>query len=159
MKKGAFNLMSVIQVDEDNFYKYKTDIQKLLKYSYEINFPSDIYDEIFFNDKIKEIEEYIILKKGNINLYILDGQVKGFIWFFIKSNFCKKVHINQLVVSEKYQGEGIGVKLLNSVENFAKSHDIKNIELIVDVNNEKAQNFYFKEKYKRKKIILEKEVD
>jgi ribosomal protein S18 acetylase RimI-like enzyme len=56
----------------------------------------------------------------------------------------KILHLEDLVVSEKYRGHGIGTKLLDEVVKYAKHNDMKRINWEVLDWNEPAINFYEK---------------
>ncbi|AFL81034.1 acetyltransferase [Aequorivita sublithincola DSM 14238] len=54
----------------------------------------------------------------------------------------KEVYIDTLSVSPKYQGKGIGKKLLASAINQAKKGNLEKIGLLVDYKNPKAKKLY-----------------
>lgn len=84
-------------------------------------------------------EQYIPMAKNFV--YKEDGIIKGFI-SIIEDSF-----IGALFVSEKYQGQGIGKKLINHCKSL-----YDNLQLAVYSNNTPAVNFY-----KHCGFIIEKE--
>lgn len=120
--------------------------------------------------KFGKCESKILEVYNNMIIFIEDGsailigafegdKIIGFIWaYLIREN---TYHINYFAVDKNNRSLGIGQKLLDKLYEIAKQNNIKNIELLVEVNNEKAIEKYknndFKEKYiKMEKIIGEK---
>lgn len=56
----------------------------------------------------------------------------------------KKGHINDMVVKEEFQGQGVGGNLLEKTLYWFKQVGIENIELDVVTGNESAEKFYQK---------------
>lgn len=57
-------------------------------------------------------------------------------------------YISNLAVYPEYRGLGIGTRLIYEAENEAKKCGLKRIALDVEIDNEKAINFYRKLKYR-----------
>jgi len=72
--------------------------------------------------------------------------------------------IEDMVVAKTYQGEGIGKKLLLSMEKWAYKKKAKRIQLLADKNSINALEFYKKQKWAGTQLIClrkkqEKDID
>ena len=106
--------------------------------------------------KEKYIDMCKFISNGSANVYgaFIEEKMIGFIWFYkIKKDI---FHINYFYVFEKYRNNGIGQKLLEKVYEEAKKQNVKIIELLVDVNNIKAEKMYKKNGFKEQKIKMNK---
>ena len=61
--------------------------------------------------------------------------------------------IEDMVVANSYRGQGIGKKLLLSIEYWAKSRDAKRLQLLADKNNFSALRFYEQQKWATTQLI------
>ena len=61
--------------------------------------------------------------------------------------------IEDMVVTKSYQGKGTGKKLLKSIEKWAVNNGAKRIQLLADINNINALNFYETQKWLRTQLI------
>ncbi|MEN8178881.1 MAG: GNAT family N-acetyltransferase [Pseudomonadota bacterium] len=59
--------------------------------------------------------------------------------FLVSSKVCR---VGTVVVSETYQNQGVGSKLMSSIENWAKKYGAKDIHLTVMEFNKNAHSFY-----------------
>ena len=119
---------------------------------------------------IKENFGYIPKKSGLEKLmcdnnviklvYKENNQLIGSIFIETRYNYIKDqkyYYLNYLVVSKKYQGLGIGTKLLKKVEELAHYNSVDYIELTSSKEN--ACKFYEKNKYiKRDTNVFRKEI-
>ena len=105
--------------------KYRKDLVDLLK---SLNTPLDI------KKKIKEYDMFCLLEKKKIigTVSINKSEIKG---VFVKYNYARK---------------GIGTKLMNFIEDYARKNKIKKVHLY---SAEKAKGFYKKLGYKLIKKI------
>lgn len=106
--------------------------------------------------KEKFINMYKFMSNGSANVFgaFIEKKIIGFIWFYkIKKD---TFHINYFYVSEKNRNNGIGQKLLEKVYEEAEKQNIKNIELLVDINNIKAKKKYEKNGFQEQKIKMNK---
>lgn len=61
--------------------------------------------------------------------------------------------VEDLVVMPEYRGQGIGKKLLESVQKWAEDRGAKRLQLLADKNNLPALEFYEKMNWKRTQMI------
>ena len=70
----------------------------------------------------------------------------------------KKAIVAELVVSKKSREEGIGTRLLCTMENYFKSISCEFVQIEVFANNEKAKRFYSKNGYEDRMITMFKKI-
>lgn len=149
MKEGM--IMEIRLLCDKDFIIYKNSIANLLEQNYRISFPKIDFESNYFYEKTLKMFDYYKQDKARIFLCI-DGTLCGFVW--ICENFYmneKRLHINELVVDEKYRNLGIGTKLINKVFEFAKQNKISKVDLYVTADNCNAVEFY-----KRKGFEIER---
>ncbi|MFI4913214.1 MAG: GNAT family N-acetyltransferase [Sedimentisphaeraceae bacterium JB056] len=61
--------------------------------------------------------------------------------------------IEDMVISSRYRKMGIGEKLLNEMENWAKNNSLTRLQLLADVDNHPALKFYAKNNWQSTKLI------
>lgn len=61
--------------------------------------------------------------------------------------------IEDLVVEDHFRGQGIGKKLLLSLETWAAAHGVGRLQLLADRNNAEALEFYKKMKWECTELI------
>ncbi len=134
--------MEITKVEVKNFGIYSNYILKLIKQNYFINFPNKDFNEKYFMDKINNMFNYI--KNNNAIIYIaIEETVCGLLWIFERNYITeRRLHINELVVDEKFRGRGIGIKLMDKAIEYAENNNIDKIDLFVRPNNYKAIDFY-----------------
>ncbi len=69
------------------------------------------------------------------------------IWILTKYYVGKHIKPDNMIIHPRYQNKNIGLRLLRWIETFAKENGCVASELNCYIDNEKAQNFYKKEKY------------
>ena len=139
-----------------------TDIDKGLLnvfiegYRYHENGRPDIFLNIS-NDKLKE--DLIRNFENLTTIVISDGDIiVGYLSYKIKEKHTKKLDVDQLIISEKYRGKGLGKKLMNEVKNIALKNRCDRIELNCWMFNENALAMYEHIGYNRQRIIYEMEL-
>lgn len=112
--------------------------------------------------KIKNRIDDILNDNNNyVFIYEIDSEVTGIIETVIKYSTHEDpfLTINTLAVSNNYQGQGIGSKLLNYVEDFALSKNLASIWLGSQIKRNRAHDFYLNHGYtiiKQHKIFNKK---
>ena len=103
---------------------------------------------------------------SNKNIYVCEseGEITGVILFTKYETdddlekIKKFVFVNEIVVLEKFRGCGIGKKLMDAVEDYAKDFGAQNVQLEVWENNRSAISFYEKNGFKLKKLKYWKDI-
>lgn len=100
----------------------------------------DITELIKIVGGVKSIEDYPgeynrayfekMLKRNIVLLAQLDKKIVGFIEFEL-DKWAKRVFLESIAVSKKFRGQGIGLRLLDELELFAKKHKAKRISMLV----------------------------
>jgi ribosomal protein S18 acetylase RimI-like enzyme len=93
--------------------------------------------------------------KGNdIYIAIVDNNIVGFIMVWMDSGIKHQLWINELWVLKKYQGQGIGKKLMNEIEKIYKKKGIKIFKLVAHTEKGGARDFYKKVGYNTDKSMV-----
>ncbi len=130
--------------DYDDFCELMAQIDKYHRDEY-----PDIFREAhpvrtreYFSDVLNDDTEHILVAE-------IDGQVVGSVQWLV--SFARELPILQprtalkietLVVHDDFRRQGIGRKLMTKVEEWARAHQISNLELGVWLFNESAIKFY-----------------
>ncbi|QMV40035.1 GNAT family N-acetyltransferase [Cohnella cholangitidis] len=99
---------------------------------------------VFFKKIISNPNFYFyVIKENETNL--------GYAWIEIKEyqenafmKAYKSIFVHQLSISTEYRNKGLGVKLMDKINEVAKENNIRKIELDYWTDNEAAQRFYEK---------------
>lgn len=119
-------------------------------------------EEMFKIDKNK-----VDKQNGKIYLYVEKNVVKGLIIGIVEekdeidklTNDCAKTgSILELVVKSSIRGQGIGKILLEKMEEYFKSINCKRINIEVFGPNKKGLNFYEKNNYIIRDMIVSKKI-
>ncbi len=122
-------------------------------YRYHQNGRPDIFinisDEDLKNDLIKNFDRLS-------TIVILDNDhIVGYLSYNIKKRHTGKLNVDQLIITEKYRGKGLGQKLMEEAKRIAKDNDCDRIELNCWLFNENALAMYEHIGYNRQRIIYE----
>lgn len=100
--------------------------------------------------KKKYIAEDIINKNHKLFVFEINKKIVGclMIEIFYTAEY---IRLSGIVVDKKYQGRGIGAKLMNYLEDIAKKMKMELIWGYTEINNKKMQNLFDKFKYERGK--------
>ena len=125
-------------------------------YRYHQNGRPDIFinvsNDTLKEDLIKGFEEFKYL------IAIENEKVVGYLAYKIKEKHSKKLHVDQIIVSEVNRRKGIGKKLMNFVEQIANKEDCDRIELDCWTFNQNAINMYEYIGFDRQRITYEKKM-
>lgn len=136
--------MVVKEIHYKDFLENKSALLQLLIDSYESNFYlSKEHSTILGLEKMNLIPDYLS-KDSAILIGAFESEILvGFIWMYAHSYFEEsRLHINQIVVSKRYRGQGIGGYLMNAAERVAKKMNINIIDLNVSEANSEAMEMY-----------------
>lgn len=125
---------------------YKTNRNQI----YELAFQSGKYSRFNLDQKFKKIEFENLYKQwvdksfekkmaDEILVYIEEEKVLGFVTYKVSENYA---NIGLFGTHEKYQGKGIGTKLIEAVEFELLKKDIKTLKISANHENVNACKFY-----------------
>ena len=129
----------------------------ILGYRYHQNGRPDVYGDIT-DEKLKD-ELIQNFEKFSTIVILDDNIVVGYLSYIIKSNNCNKIHIDQLVIDEKYRGKGLGKRLIDEVKNIASKNNCDRIELDCWMFNENALAMYEHIGFEKQRIIYEMKIE
>ncbi|WP_166740071.1 GNAT family N-acetyltransferase [Halalkalibacterium halodurans] len=136
--------MIVKELDNEEFLKCKDAILDLLTETYIENFGISKEQSISLcKEKLNLIPNYINQKTAILIGTYEDERLVGFLWLYKHEFFGEsRLHINQIIVSNKFRGKGIGRRLMKQAEQVAKKHKISTIDLNVSEVNKEAVRMY-----------------
>lgn len=110
---------------------------------------ANISDEELKHDLIKNLERLS-------TIVILDNDIiVGYLSYIIKERHSKKIDVDQLVIDERYRGQGLGKKLMEEVKSIAIKNGCDRIELNCWLFNENALAMYEHIGFSKQRIIYE----
>jgi len=150
---------NIIEVNYNNFDIYKDDLKRLLLENMIRHLAAGKVDEDYFEAKTIEIKKYLYENKAVIFLYLTDDNVKGCIWAYPKTFLDEqRLFVQLLQVCSDSRNCGIGRKLLEKIENYAKKNNYHAVDMITSVSNEGALRFYQREGYEIERVQLLKKL-
>lgn len=95
----------------------------------------------------KELRRLIKSRNGRILVAEIDGEIVGCGFGRITKAegwdaFDKKGYVGSMFVDPKFRGKGIGKKILSGLLDWFKERKVKDVQLNVYPNNERAVSFY-----------------
>ena len=158
----------IIEYDSKYDEQIKDLLVELQNYLVDIdNWHTQILKPEYRENMFKLDMEKVRRQNGKIYLYIEDNVAIGIIIGIIEekdeidklTNDCAKTgSILELVVKNDIRGNGIGKLLLGKIEQFFKDVDCKRINIEVFGPNKKGLNFYEKNGYITRDIIVSKKI-
>ena len=99
-------------------------------------------------------------KSNDFYVAIVENKIIGFTMVKIDSGIKEQLWINELWILKEYQGQGIGKKIMEGVENLYKKKGIKILKLVADTRKNGAYGFYDRLKYKvdTSMVFMEKKI-
>lgn len=159
--------MEIIEYNEKYSEKVKDLFVELQEYITSIdkegfNVVGNDFKEKYFLKTIEEVQKY----EGKIFLALENTEVVGAIVGVINNDSVdyydfkvpKRGRIVDLVVTNKFQGVGIGSKLLEKMEAYFKSVQCSGVLLDVFAYNEKAYSLYVRHGYFDRNIQMMKNI-
>ena len=110
---------------------------------------ANISDEILKEDLIKNFESFSTIVVCDNNVII------GYLSYRIKEKHTKKLDVDQLIITEKYRGQGLGRKLMDEVKKIGIRNSCDRIELNCWMFNKNALDMYEHIGFDRQRIIYE----
>ncbi|MEE0700110.1 MAG: GNAT family N-acetyltransferase [Bacilli bacterium] len=110
---------------------------------------SNLSDDSLKKDLIDNLSKFTIL-------ILLDKEeIVGYLAYNIKEKHSKKIHIDQLIVTEKSRGHGYGKLLMNELIKIGKENNCERVELDCWTFNENALAMYEHIGFKKQRIMYE----
>lgn len=158
----------IVEYDSKYDEQIKDLLVELQNYLVDIdNWHTQILKPEYRENMFKLDMEKVRKQNGKIYLYIENNVAIGIIIGIIEekdeidklTNDCAKTgSILELVVKDDIRGNGIGKLLLGKIEQFFKDVDCKRINIEVFGPNKKGLNFYEKNGYVTRDIIVSKKI-
>ena len=158
----------IVEYDSKYDEQIKDLLVELQNYLVDIdNWHTQILKPEYRESMFKLDMEKVRKQNGKIYLYIEDNVAIGIIIGIIEekdeidklTNDCAKTgSILELVIKNDIRGNGIGKLLLGKIEQFFKDVDCKRINIEVFGPNKKGLNFYEKNGYVTRDIIVSKKI-
>lgn len=113
--------------------------------------------DVFRNLSDEKLKEELIENFEKLNiLVILDNDaIVGYLAYKFKGTHSKKIDVDQLIITEKYRGKGLGNRLIDEAKHIAINNNCDRIELNCWLFNENALAMYEHIGFKRQRIIYE----
>jgi ribosomal protein S18 acetylase RimI-like enzyme len=160
--------MEIIEYNENHMNGVKDLLCELQEYiisldEYKIQTISDNYRDEYFNYMIENIRN----NDGIIYVAIEDSNVLGFVVGTISKpdRICEltvdssiKGRVEELCVTSKIRGNGIGKLLMDKIEEYLKNKGCKYIFIEVFGPNTRALNFYNKSGYNLRNLEVMKKI-
>lgn len=161
-------MVNIINYDKKYDEQIKDLLVELQNYLIDIdNWHTQILVPNYREDMFKLDFEKVKNQNGKIFLAILDKEIVGLVIGVIEqideidklTNDCIKTGtVLELIVKQNIRGHGIGKSLLNQIEQYFKNIGCKRINIEVFGPNEKGLNFYKKNNYIIRDMIVSKRI-
>lgn len=131
------------------FYQEVNDHIEQIKYllldSYRINFPNMEITVVDISVRCNNLLNFIRAEEAIFWGILNNQQLEGFVWGYERTILNeRRLHVNEIVVSEICRNKGLGKLLLEHVILEAKNQNIKFIDLLCSSHNQNALSFYEK---------------
>lgn len=151
--------MNIFRFEIEDVDIYKNSIKNMLNQSLQLSFKTNITED-YLDNRLFQLKEYLIDDKAIVFGAGIDKDLIGFIWCCERSMFDEKmIHVVHFVVDETTRNCGVGSKLLNKVEEYAKEKNITNIELLVTKDNKNTVKFYQNKEFYIERYTMLKRLD
>ena len=161
-------MINIINYDKKYDEQIKDLLVELQNYLIDIdNWHTQILLPNYREDMFKLDLNKVKNQNGKIFLAILDKEIVGLVIGIIEqideidklTNDCVKAGtVVELIVKKDIRGKGIGKSLLNQIEQYFKNIGCKRINIEVFGPNEKGLNFYKKNNYIIRDMIVSKRI-
>lgn len=147
LKPQNFSEDKIISFEKTNFqlsdlHELAYESGKYSRFLLDSNFRKDKFQKLYKiwvdNSLTKKFADDVLVMS-------IDNALAGFITYKSESDFAQ---IGLIAVAPNFQGQGIGRKLLNFVENVLLERNIFELRIPTQLKNEAACSFYKKQGYK-----------
>lgn len=128
--------------------------QKILKFlqgkfSYDLNNIKELVSQLDPSAVVNEQSLYKAILDGYISKIEKDGEIMGMGWIFPRQTLLRRqAVVEDMIVNDKYRGQGLGEKVLRDLIDWAKKQDIEVIELTTNPKRIAANSLYQKVGFK-----------
>ena len=146
---------------EIKFFENYNEVDKLLSLFVDgYNIHKNGRPDKFLNRNIDELKPILdeTLKKDGVIIATDGDKVTGYLMFNIQQRVKKALWVDEVIVDKNYQHQGIGKKLIEKAENYAKEQKCDSIELCCWAFNTDAEKFYNNINYTVQRTIYEKKL-
>ena len=151
--------MQIRRLTHEDFLLCRSQIEALFNSSVRINFPDCDMGDYYGRDKCNKVLSF--LKDGTAIVFAAceGSELKGWIWCheIVRMNQ-KRLHIAEIAVTDDSQRKGVGSKLLNEAEAYAKRNGYNEIDLFVTVSNINAVKFYENSLFEPERLLMKKTI-
>ena len=116
--------------------------------------------DIFINLNNEDLREDLLKNFETLSFLVIleDNNIVGYLAYEIKGRRAKKLHLDQLVISESFRGKGLGKKLMIEIKNITTKNNCNRIELDCWTFNKNALSFYEHLGFKKQRILYEMKI-
>lgn len=110
-------------------------------------------------DNYKKMKRF--LDDGSAIIFVAEhgGKVIGYIWGYFRRNEGEdRIHVTQFVVDKEYRVRGIGERLLQAMDGYAKENKCDALELNVLPCNAAAIRLYMKDGFVPQRVFMRRAV-
>lgn len=137
-EEGSIKSFNETDFSIDDLYELAYESGKYSRFLLDTNFGTDNFKKLYKiwvdNSLNKKFADAVLV-------FLKDTEIAGFVTYKSQVDFAQ---IGLIAVSPKFQGQGIGKKLLQFVENLLIERNIFELKIPTQLENEAACNFYKK---------------
>lgn len=136
--------MKIIRLADKDIDRWFNQIEPIMEKCKKENFPDSCINwGGYCTQKLNELKQYLIDNKAVVFAAVDDNRLAGWVWSHPIDRFgCERMHIADIEIAERYQKQGIGRNLLETVKQFAIANNFDGIDLVVSTCNQNAMDFY-----------------
>lgn len=102
----------------------------------------DFYNQDFNNIDMIETLSFKFSKYAKVVRFVDEHKILGFAAYYINNTETRIAFLSMIIISNKYQGLGLGTELLNYIQSDCKNEKMEYLRLEVDLKNANAIRFY-----------------
>jgi len=119
------------------------------KFSYNLDNIKELVSQLDPSAVINEQSLYKAILDGYISKVEKDGEIMGMGWIFPRQTLLRKqAVVEDMIVNDKYRGQGLGEKILLDLIDWAKKEGVEVIELTTNPKRIAANSLYQKVGFK-----------
>ena len=152
-------LQMIKLLSSEEVIENRKKIKDLLRYCRETS-TAVVLPESYYDDKLNGLINYIKENKAYFFVAQEDNVIVGFLWACeIERDIGNVFHVLYFAVLEMHQRKGYGQLLIEAAQLQAETLHLKYMELNVYASNQKALDFYKKNKFYDDHITMRKKLN